>query len=233
MRWVPPVAGIVFVALFVSLGIWQLNRAIEKNAMRAAFMEADTYMELRSSSETVRFQPIRASGHYVPGKQIIIDNIVQNGRLGYYIITPFRATHHPALIGVNRGWVERDGNADSLPDVSVATDQRVVRGKVGGLPRVGIRPGPAFTDQSWPRLAVWPDLADLAAAWGESVAPEVLLLDPGEADGFVRSWEPPETGSLKHYSYAFQWFAMAIAVLAIMYWNVYRKRAGAVPRDHD
>lgn len=231
MRWIPPAAGILFVVLFVSLGIWQLNRAFEKNATHAAFAEANQYTELRSSSRTERFQAIRATGQYLPDKQVIIDNIVQNGRLGFYVITPFRSTHHPSLIAVNRGWLARDASGDALPNPGVSGEQRVVRGKVGGLPRVGIRPGPAFTDESWPRRAVWPDLDDLAAAWQEPVAPQVLLLDPGEADGLLRNWEPPESGSLKHYSYAFQWFAMAVAMIAIMYWNIYRKRPGAVPRE--
>ena len=54
-----------------------------------------------------------------------------------------------------------------------------------------------------------------------------MLLDPEDADGYLRDWQPPETGSFTHYSYAFQWFAMAIAVLAILAWNFRRKRLKA------
>ena len=50
-----------------------------------------------------------------------------------------------------------------------------------------------------------------------------LLLDPEDEDGFLRQWEPDQSGAMTHYGYAFQWFAMALAVIGIAFWQ-YRKR---------
>ena len=57
----------------------------------------------------------------------------------------------------------------------------------------------------------------------QAVLPVVLLLDADEPDGYLRDWQPRQKGPMTNYSYAFQWFAMAAAVLAILVWHL-RKR---------
>jgi surfeit locus 1 family protein len=46
-------------------------------------------------------------------------------------------------------------------------------------------------------------------------AADLLLLDPGESDGYVRSWAPPGFPPLRHVGYALQWFALALALFVI------------------
>jgi cytochrome oxidase assembly protein ShyY1 len=75
----------------------------------------------------------------------------------------------------------------------------------------------------WPQHAVYPTLDELAASLGREVQPFVLLLAPGEDYGLLRRWEPAEIGPGRHYAYAFQWFAMAIVLAALLAWN-FRKR---------
>jgi surfeit locus 1 family protein len=52
------------------------------------------------------------------------------------------------------------------------------------------------------------------------VLPYVLLLNTDEEDGYVRRWKPPDSGTSTHYGYAFQWFAMALALFGLMVWNL-------------
>jgi len=51
-----------------------------------------------------RYQHIEAGGRYDEGRQILIDNMVNDGRAGYFVITPFALTGGGWLL-VNRGWV--------------------------------------------------------------------------------------------------------------------------------
>jgi len=148
---------------------------------------------------------------------------VQDGRQGYFVITPFQPdSGHPLLL-VNRGWLEKV--ADLPPMIAVRQEPRGLRGLVGRLPRVGIRPGEAFAGaDGWPAVAVYPDLAEVSAQLGESLLPIVLLLAPDEADGFVRRWQPEQSGPMMHYGYAFQWFAMATAILVILFVNLRKRR---------
>ena len=76
----------------------------------------------------------------------------------------------------------------------------------------------------WPRHAVYPDASDVAAELGEAVLPFVLLLDQKEPHGFVRQWEPEEMAASRHFGYAFQWFAMAAVLSALLIFRFRRKR---------
>ena len=109
-------------------------------------------------------------------------------------------------------------------DLGIEAESRTVRGLAGYLPRVAIRPGEAFTERDeWPRVGLFPSLEEVAAELGEEVLPTVLLPHPQAEHGFVRRWEPDGSGPMKHYSYAFQWFAMAVAAAGIAGWQTFKR----------
>ena len=125
---------------------------------------------------------------------------------------------------VNRGWVVRTGDDVDPAALTLPEGRVTVRGRAGSLPRAGYRMGVAIESRTgWPRHAVYPTLEELAAALGREVQPFVLLLAPGEDYGLLRRWEPAEIGPGRHYAYAFQWFAMAVVLAALLAWN-FRKR---------
>lgn len=222
--WLPPLAGIGLIALFVSLAAWQLERAAEKKEMSALFADAAPVAELDEISAPELFQPLTATGTYLPDRQVLIDNIIKNSQVGYYVITPFVAEPDGRLLLVNRGWVSKQAYGEDLPPVNVDGERRTLVARVGRLPRVALRPDAAFTDDSgWPRVAIYPNLADVEQALAREVSEPVLLLAPGMPDGYLRNWQPAEKGPMMHYGYAFQWSALALTVLVIMIWQ-FRKR---------
>lgn len=224
LRYFPPLAGLVFIALFVALGSWQLQRAAEKRALLARFGDDAPYQQLSAATPPGEFARIEAEGRFLDERQVLIDNIPLDGRLGYYVITPFEIAQSRQLLLVNRGWIAKTGPS-GVPELAELDSQvRRIRGLAGRLPRVGIRPGEAFAEHgSWPRIAVYPDIDELAAELERRVLPSVLLLNPDDEDGFVRRWQPNVAGPGTHYNYAFQWFAMAAAVVAMLGWHI-RKR---------
>ncbi|MGH8224509.1 MAG: SURF1 family cytochrome oxidase biogenesis protein, partial [Woeseiaceae bacterium] len=70
---------------------------------------------------------------------------------------------------------------------------------------------------------VYPTGDELAAALGAELRSFVLLLDAAEPSGFLRDWQPREAGPMRHYGYAFQWFAMAVTVAGILGWRFLRR----------
>jgi len=224
MWLIPPVAGLILIVLFVRLGFWQLDRARQKIDLQQAFDDPARFALVSERLRPAPFQAIKASGRYLGERQIVIENSIQDGALGYYVITPLEFSSFAPLLLVNRGWIRKDLHQDGLPDIAAEDRARSVRGKAGRLPRVGIRPGEAFADHGeWPRIGVWPTLDEVAAELGRDVLPYVLLLDPDQDNGYSRRWKPSQSGPSTNYGYAFQWFAMATALLAIMGWNL-RKR---------
>jgi len=225
LRYFPPVAGLVFVFVFISLGRWQLDRAAEKNALLEEYADDAPYTETTNYASLNEFDRIEVSGRYLAGRQVLIDNISIDSRFGYYVITPFQPARSRSLLLVNRGWIPKTGSGSDAPDLDVESSPAIVQGLVGHLPRVAIRPGEAFAiHEDWPRVALYPSLDEVAAELGEELLPVVLLLSPAADNGFVRRWQPNISGPMMNYSYAFQWFAMAVAVILILGWQL-RKRS--------
>jgi surfeit locus 1 family protein len=223
-RVIPPLVGIVLVLTFARLGIWQLDRAQEKIALQQAFDRPPRHIQVQDDLQPEPFQAIQSRGGFLGERQILIENAILDGALGYYVITPFEFDAYGPLLLVNRGWIGRNPGETELPAVSVDPAARLIYGKSGHLPRVGIRPGEAFSDHSrWPRVGVWPTTDEIAAELGRPVLPYVLLLDSDQEGGFARRWKPQQSGPSTHYGYAFQWFAMALALFSLMVWNL-RKR---------
>ena len=222
----PPIAGAIFVAVFASLGLWQLDRAAEKNMLLEMFEGEMPYARVNDFTSLAEFARIQTDGEFLPEKQILVDNIIREGRPGYYVITPFRLNNREPLLLINRGWIPKTMTANAPPpELPLKTNLRTVRGLVGRLPRVAIRPGEAFEgSEEWPRVAVYPRPEEVSVALDEELLPIVLLLAQEEPDGFVRSWQPNISGPMTHYGYAVQWFAMAATVIVLLFWHLRKRR---------
>ncbi len=204
------------VLLFVVLGNWQLGRAAEKRALDEEFTRAEPALPLPPASVAVpRYQRVTASGNYDTDHQFLLDNMSESGRAGVHVLTPLLLSDGKAVL-VDRGWVPFGASRDSLPDVAVAGTSRTVAGRLDQLPRPSIRlTAPPGND--WPRLTSFPEMNELANQLGRNLHPQLILLDPQDADGFVRNWHVPGATSLRHLGYAIQWFAFAATAIAIWF----------------
>ncbi len=224
LRWFPLAAGVIFIALFISLGFWQLDRASQKAQMLSLFDSDEGFVEPSDFGALRDFDRIQVFGRYRGDRQVLIDNIPRDGRLGYYVITPFEPATRNELLLVNRGWLPKPARPEDAVSLDVDGEFRTIRGLAGHLPRVAIRPGEAFVERGdWPRVGLYPSNDEVAAELERKVLPSVLLLHPDAEEGFVRRWEPDISGPMTHYSYAFQWFALAVAAAGIAGWQ-FRKR---------
>ena len=212
---------VVLIALLVSLGRWQLHRAAEKRVLFDSFAagsDATRALELKTP-KLPRYSQVEAAGHYDDTRQILIDNMVNAERAGYFVITPF-ALQGGGWVLVNRGWIPLGKSRADRPAVPVAAGSRVIRGRADNLPSPGIHLGvPAPLAPPYPVVASFPSRSDIAQLLKETEwtsAADSILLDPAEAGGYVRNWAPPGFPPIRHVGYAVQWFGLALA-LAVIY----------------
>ena len=222
---------LVLIVFLVSLGRWQLRRADEKRALFDSFAAGtDVTRPIDGSTALLpRYQHIEANGHYDQTRQVLIDNMVNGERAGYFVITPF-ALAGGGWVLVNRGWVPLGASRADRPAIPVAADTRRIRGRADHMPSPGIKMGtPAALAPPYPVVAAFPTRADIARLLGESSwtpATDLVLLDAGEPDGYVRNWTAPGFPPMRHIAYAVQWFALALTLL-IIYVVTNLRRSGA------
>jgi surfeit locus 1 family protein len=224
-QWLPFVIGFALVVQFAGLGAWQITRGLEKRAEQELFSDDSGHANLSDGMAVRPYQRLKVRGKFDVQHQVLLDNIILNSRYGYYVVTPLVVGDNIPVLLVNRGFKEKTGDDVDQASLTVATEVLQVRGRAGSLPKAGYKMGDAFSPGSpWPKHAVYPTIADIAAVLGRDVQPFVLLMEPGDELGFVRHWIPEEMGPGRHFAYALQWFAMGAVLAVLLIWHFRRRR---------
>ena len=176
--------------MLVSLGRWQLHRAEEKRALFDAFAAGSDATQQISTCERRKSRAtagLSSSGRYDGTRQVLIDNMVNAERAGYFVITPF-ALKDGGWVLVNRGWVPLGRSRADRPAIPVAGNLRSIRGRADNLPSPGIHMGvPAPLAPPYPVVAAYPTRAEVAQLLKEiqwTSATDLVLLDAAEPDGY-------------------------------------------------
>jgi surfeit locus 1 family protein len=220
LRWLPTLAVALAVALFVGLGLWQLERAAEKREMAAELVARSqlapyVLSSLQTSPEPLRHRRLTATGRFEADGQILIENRRQGGRIGFHVITPLHIAGSDVRVLVNRGWISADAQGRPAP-APVPEGAYTVTGEahIPAAPAIALTSGPnaaAAWGGRWPYLTV--DLFRAGVSY--PVQPVVILMDPADAGGFARNWPRDMPSDMMHIGYAVQWFAFAAIALAL------------------
>lgn len=215
--------ALVSLLLFIRLGFWQLERAGQKqillddfaHAAQAEPLPVQTVQEIEElgHGQDPNFVHVRVQGIYLTQRQMLLENQVNAGRPGYHVLTPLRLPD--GVVVVDRGWVPMV-SADSSPSLTVSRPTVEVAGLLRPFFQPGLRMGSPWVNDVWPKHANYPTANDISQILGIPVATRMLLLDPQQAQGYVREWHPQIIGPGRHYAYAAQWFGFAV-VLAFLY----------------
>lgn len=223
-KWLPSVVALALLAVTVSAGLWQSRRADEKRALKASYerlaQESPALLPGEPiKAEQFRYRRVIVRGHFDPAHEMFIDNRVIAGKPGYQVVTPLRIADSQRYVLVDRGWVERSWDQTVQPEV---------RTPLGEVKLEGIAvPQARYLELSRNTVAgkVWQniDLKRMGETVPYDLQPVIVTQLNDTGDGLRREWRPPDTGIEKHMGYAFQWFAMAAAIVVI-YGVMYVKR---------
>ncbi|MDY7509442.1 SURF1 family protein, partial [Ralstonia wenshanensis] len=132
---------------------------------------------------------------------------------------------------VNRGWLPRDpaDRTRIAPYTTPAGEVQVEGMAVPHASRVFSLGRKDGSDEVGQRLRQNIDLDAFSREIGVPLQPFVVQQQSDAQDGLLRDWPRADLGADRNYGYAFQWFAMAAAVLGLMvFYSVrrYRRLAG-------
>lgn len=211
----PTLAFLLVFPGLLALGFWQLDRAEQKRAIFSDFARGAQNTVLLTNNELpARYQRVKLHGRYIGTQQFLLDNMIHDGRAGYYVLTPF-VLDDGRWVLVNRGWLALQGSRRTLPDIDVGNAQRTITGRVDNLPVPGIRLDKKPPGNGWPRLLQFPTIEQLETQLDHALLNGMILLDAQQADGYVRDWQPQIMPPQRHVGYAVTWFGLAATLLII------------------
>jgi len=216
--FIPAALIIATLALLISLGFWQLDRADEKRAIEDQIASANSDdVEIVASTEFLKekeYYHVRLQGLYIDDKQFIYDNQIVDQISGYYVLTPLVLKGDSKAVLINRGFIPWNGRRDKLADIDIADKLTEVKVQISKpVKRMELEASELTGD--FPVLIQALDLDEMSTIASLDFASVIGLLSPESDNGFVRQWEP-YTGSIeRHIGYAIQWFLMALVLAFI------------------
>ena len=220
-RFIPTVfmslVTLVVFILFVALGVWQLNRSHEKQAMLNKYeMLSKKTPKLFTPLDGLpeQYEPLQVRGVFLP-TVFLLDNQHVEHQLGFDALSPLLVdkTH---VILVDRGFVPIQTSRIDLPSINTPTGQLSVRGTSYYPSEKNWVLGQSSEIRS-KNLVI---IEKIDAKWishflHKSVYPFISRLHANEPNGFHRVWATVAMPPARHIGYAVQWFSMAFVVLIL------------------
>ena len=210
------IAGFIF---FVSLGLWQLERANYKDRIEQKFesrLEADyRQMDISRELSDIEFQKLKLPGRYDLSRTMLLDNQLHHGQAGYHVLSPFVLSGGKDILLVNRGWVALGGSRETLPSIEKPLSDGIVRG-IASIPGEDIyRMGSISLQDNWPQVIPFVDIETMQTQFDGKLLPLMLWLGPDQAGHYQREWNPVWAKPEKSRAYAWQWFSFAFISLIL------------------
>lgn len=237
-------------AVFVQLGLWQLDRHGQLQARNALIeerlgVEAQPYALLRDRLDPdapagdgadARYRPVTATGRFDPEHEVLLRGHAHRDRPGHHLLTPMVLPDGGALL-VNRGWVPYRLDEPPIEEAAPLVPTTTVEGHL--MPEedpptgAGALLAPRDPPEGPLSQTAYADVERLQAQMPYPLEPFVLRAEgpvPDNEAGLPVPHEPPAPSSGPHLSYAAQWFFFA-GVAVVGYLLLLRARARAGPSD--
>ena len=220
---------VAFTALFITLGVWQLGRAVEKAEQiaqhaRLLNLPAEKLEEV-PDKERIDGRLVEVVGAIEIEQVFLLDNVVLDGRVGFEVVHPMRLEQGGTVL-INRGFVAAGASRAVLPRVPPLRNRFTTSGRIYRSDWMNRDQELAYS--GWPRVVPTQDPGILSGLLARQVQPFVVRLDAADPNGLPRSWVTTVMLPAKHQGYAVQWFAMALALVGMfVYFTFSRQKQGA------
>ena len=216
---------VFFAILFFYLGVWQIERGNAKKLIMNEFENNIKKEPEFINEDSKKWDRVYAKGRWDDSKQILIDNVINNGIAGYKVLTPLRINETDQLILVDRGWIKRNKYREIIPDIELMEISENVTGILES-PELGLVLSDNLVSENWPKVSQTKNLEIISKEYDETIYPMILLADPLLKNSleYIKI-TPTNMTPIKHYGYSAQWFLMFM-VLCLMYvWYGFKRNA--------
>ena len=226
-RLLPTVTALMLLPILISLGQWQANKAERKQKLQQAYLQRAALPPLLLDKHTLqpedRYRKVLVRGRYEPRYQILLDNQIDDGRIGYQVITPLHIENSDIRVLVDRGWVPASAYRSILPEAEPPSGLVEISG-IADLPsgrylELETQPQGAGWQRVWQNL----DMTRYRNLVPFPLQALAIRLDPASDSGYVLHRPTPDLHIETNKGYAFQWYAMAVLLCVYYFITQFRK----------
>ena len=208
------VAAAAGIALTFALGQWQTGRAQYKEGLQGRYdtLRLQPAISIGAppvAAENVLLRRVEVRGEFAPKYTVYVDNKIHQRQPGYHVATPLLIAGSQRYVLVNRGWVAAARDR-TVPAISAPAGEQIVQGTAVAFSERYLELSTRVAEGNiWQNLV----LERYRQATGLDVQPFVIQQESAAADGLQREWQRPDLGRNTHLAYAFQWYALSLAIL--------------------
>ncbi len=224
--------AVFLISVFLALGKWQIDRKQEKAAVLEEHRDrsrqpAIDLLSLEPPYAKWRYRRVRFIGEPLRDQQLLLDNQVRNGRVGYNVLTPFIPLGAPKkIVLVDRGWIEQGAKRGAALNISVAPGLTEIEGSVYvPLGEPFVLGNIVENENASPVVMQHLDFSVLRKLLGDGVLPFSIRLSDALPGGYLRKWTVIAAPPTKHLGYAVMFFSLSLLVLVLYLALLLRVRA--------
>lgn len=229
-RLLTTIAAVAGVVLTFYLGEWQIGRADYKQGLqnRQDVLGREPVVSIGAAllaADDVLLRKVEVRGEFAPKYTVFIDNRIHQHQPGYHVATPLRISGSQRYVLVNRGWVAANRDR-SMPVVDTPAGEQRVQGVAASYSERYMELSTKVAEGN-----VWQNLVfeRYRQATGLKLQPFVIQQESAADDGLKREWSRADLGRNKHLAYAFQWYALSLAILIYYLVTHVKRRSAAQP----
>ena len=218
--WLLTILTIVAVILTASLGVWQLNRAAQKQTLKnnievkAKQAPLQDLAWLNQAFEQNEHRTVKVKGFWLAEKTVFLENRQMQGKPGFFVITPLilSQTQPAQIIMVQRGWVQRNFlKRDELPPITTTKQEVEIIARIAHWPSRLYEFDKAETGKIRQNIEFEAFQKELPNTLINSSLIQIGL----DSEGLQRQWDFNFIKVDMHYGYAFQWFSFSVIILGL------------------
>ena len=215
------------ISLFTYLGIWQLERAKEKENIISEFDSRKSISPIfiedikSSEKEFLNYRNVRLKGNFFE-KFFLLDNRFHDKKVGFNVYVPFLIKNTKNVILVNLGWVDFDTNRKNISKryENLLTQNNILNIKeIDGFLYLMEEPyhiGDMDINEFWPRLIQYIDFEQISDIFKNyNLIYDLTLVASSNVSNFKNNFKIVNMTHEKHLGYSAQWFGLAGIFLVI------------------
>ena len=213
-NWKASLTFLHLLLLVLSLGVWQIDRGYNKKELENTFLERQSQpvkeIKYNAFLESDLYRNVVLEGKYLE-KIFFLDNRIHNGKPGLKVFSPFETTNNN-LVLVSRGWIELEDRS-KLPTINTTKNVLKLQGVLRPESQDFVLENEEMNNKNNPILLQTVNLSELSNFLGKPLSPYILELSELSESAFVKTWQPINLSSFRHFGYAVQWFGLAVVLI--------------------